>query len=154
MLVTDLAAEGRHRWLTYAAALQARGIVGVFALPVRAAGHYVGTLGLFRAVVGQWTSDQLQGALVAAELAALPLLDLMAVDLEAAVDDPDSDAWAQFNGLVRAEVAQATGMLANKFGVSVAEALVRLRAHACASGRSANEVAIEVVARRLRLDFS
>jgi hypothetical protein len=37
-------------------------------------------------------AEQLAGALVAAELAQMPLLDLLAEDLQATVADPDSDS--------------------------------------------------------------
>ena len=38
-------------------------------------------------------------------------------DLQAAVGDPDSNAWAELNALSRAEVSQATGMLVAQLGV-------------------------------------
>ena len=92
------------------------------------------------------------GALVAAELAQMPLLDLHGADLQSAVTDPDSDAWAELNTLSRAEVSQASGMLVAQFEVEAAEALVRLRAHAYATGRSATDVARDILDRRLRLE--
>jgi hypothetical protein len=96
-------------------------------------------------------AEQLASALVAAELAQMPLLDVLAEDLQAAVADPDSDSWAELNTLSRAEVSQATGMLVAQVEVEPAEALVRLRAHAFATGRSATDVACDVLDRRLRL---
>ena len=80
-----------------------------------------------------------------------PLLDLLAEDLQAAVADPDSDSWAELNTLSRAEVSQATGMLVAQLEVEPAEAVVRLRAHAFATGRSATNVACDILDRRLRL---
>jgi len=59
------------------------------------AGQYVGALDLFWAHPGLLGGAQLAGALVAAELAQLPLLDLLAEDLQAAVTDPGSDCWAE-----------------------------------------------------------
>jgi hypothetical protein len=107
------------------------------------------------------SAEQLAGALVAAELAQMPLLDLLAQDLQAAVADPDSDSWAELKTLSRAEVSQATGMLVaqgrgrnvafRSLEVEPAEALVRLRAHAFATGRSATDVACDILDRRLRL---
>jgi hypothetical protein len=96
-------------------------------------------------------AEQLAGALVAAELGKIPLLDLLAEDLQAAVGDPDSDSWAELNGLSRAEVSQATGMLVAQLEVEPAVALVRLRAHAYVTGRSATNVARDILDRRLRL---
>ena len=90
--------------------------------------------------------------MVAAELAGIPVLDLLADDLQAAVNDPTSTAWAELHTLSRAEVSQATGMLVAQLDVDPVEALVRLRAHAYATGRSATEVARDILDRRLRLD--
>jgi len=51
----------------------------------------------------------------------------------------------------RAQVHQAAGMLSDQLEIRIADALVRLRAHAYADGRPVNDVANDVVARRLRL---
>jgi hypothetical protein len=45
-----------------------------------------------------------------------------------------------------------TGMLVAQLEVEPAEALVRLRAHAFATGRSATAVACDILDRRLRLE--
>jgi hypothetical protein len=96
--------------------------------------------------------DQFAGAVVAAEIAGIPLLDLMHGDLQAAAADPASDAWAELNSLSRVEVSQATGMLVAQLGIEPTEALVRLRAHAYATGRAATDVARDILDRRLRLE--
>jgi hypothetical protein len=49
-------------------------------------------------------------------------------------------------------VHQATGMITIQLGISLAEALLRLRAHAYASGRAVSAIAADVVDRRLRFD--
>ena len=49
-------------------------------------------------------------------------------------------------------VHQASGMVAVQLGVSVAEALIRLRAHAFQHDRIVADVARDVVDRRLRFD--
>ncbi|MFD4876051.1 ANTAR domain-containing protein [Streptomyces sp. NPDC058420] len=54
------------------------------------------------------------------------------------------------SGLNRPVVHQATGMISVQLGVSIQEALLRLRAHAYGSERPLGEVAEDVVARRLR----
>ena len=51
----------------------------------------------------------------------------------------------------RAEVHQATGIVAVQLGVDVAEALVRVRAYAYAHDRQVAAVAGDIVARRLQL---
>ncbi|MGD6744306.1 ANTAR domain-containing protein [Streptomyces sp. BH106] len=55
-------------------------------------------------------------------------------------------------GLQRAVVHQATGMLSVQLGTSMGDALVRLRASAYGSERSLGDVAEDIVARRLRFD--
>ena len=151
VLVGDLADPADVRWPAYGPAMLAHEIRGVYALPLVIAGIYAGALDLYRAHPGQLGAEQLSGALMAAELAEMPLLDVMGADLQAAVADPDSDAWAELTKLSRAEVSQATGMLVAQLGVSSAEALVRLRAHAYTTGRSATDVARDILDRRLRL---
>jgi ANTAR domain len=152
VLIADLANANDVRWPVYGPAMLDYKIRGIFAIPVVLAGEYVGALDLFRAQPGELPGDYLAGAVVAAELAGVPLLDLMDSDLQAAVNDPDSSAWAELNALSRTEVSQATGMLVAQLGVEPAEALVRLRAHAYATNRSATEVARDILDRRLRLD--
>jgi len=152
VLVADLANANDVRWPAYSPAMLEHQIRGIFAIPVVLAGEYVGALDLFRTKPGELHADHLAGAIVAAELAGIPLLDLMDSDLQAAVNEPDSDAWAELNALSRTEVSQATGMLVAQLGVEPAEALVRLRAHAYATSRSATDVARDILDRRLRLD--
>jgi hypothetical protein len=152
VLVPDLANSTKVRWPAYGAAMLGYKIRSVFAIPVVLAGEYVGALDLFRARPGELPGDELAGAVVAAELAGAPLLDLMGSDLQAAVDDPGSSAWTELNALSRTEVSQATGMLVAQLGVEPAEALLRLRAHAYATNRSATDVARDILDRRLQLE--
>ena len=152
VLVPDLAKPNLMRWPLYRPAMLDHKIRGVFAIPVVLAGEFIGALDLFTTEPGELHVEQLAWAVVAAELAGAPLLDLMHSDLQAAVNDPYSSAWADFNALSRIEVSQATGMLVAQLGVEPAEALVRLRAHAYATNRSATEVARDILDRRLRLE--
>ncbi len=152
ILVVDLADPGEARWPAYGPAMLSHQIRGVTAIPIVVAGEFVGALDLFRAQPGPLPGDDLVGAVAAAELAGIPLLDLLNADLEAAVADPNSDAWAELHTLSRAEVSQATGMLVAQLEIEPAEALVRLRAHAYATGRTATDVARDILDRRLKLD--
>jgi hypothetical protein len=152
ILVADLADPDDARWPIYGPAMLSHRIRGVFAMPVLVAGEHIGALDFFRAQPGDLGEDNLAGAIAAAELAGVPLLDLMNDDLQAAVNDPGSNAWPELQALSRAEVSQATGMLVAQLGVEPAEALVRLRAHAYATGRSSTDVARDILDRRLRLE--
>ncbi len=151
VLVADLAELEESRWPIYGPAMLSHQIRGVFAMPVLVAGEYVGALDLFRVKPGQLDGNHLIGAVAAAELAGIPLLDLLGDDLQAAANDPDSDAWAELNALSRAEVSQATGMLVAQLDVEPAEALLRLRAHAYATGQSATDIARDILEWRLVL---
>jgi AmiR/NasT family two-component response regulator len=68
------------------------------------------------------------------------------------VSDPGSNSWAELNTLSRAEVSQATGMLMAQLDIDAADALIRLRAHAYATNRSAIDVARDILDRRLTLE--
>ena len=150
VLVPDLADPAEARWPAFAGAVLEQGVHAVFALPVRVASDPVGVLDLFSSRSGAMTADTLTGGLYAAELAALPLLDLMTVDVDWDAG-PDGRGWEQLASLERVEVYQATGMLVAALDIGPAEALVRLRAHAFATGTTASETACAIVERRLRL---
>jgi ANTAR domain len=152
ILVVDLADSVEIRWPTYGPTMLAHQIRGVYAIPVVVAGEFVGALDLFRAEPGPLIGDDLVGAVAAAELSAIPVLDVLDADMQAAVGDPTSNAWAELNSLSRAEVSQATGMLVAQLEVDPAEALIRLRADAYATGRRVTEVARDILDRRLKLE--
>jgi hypothetical protein len=152
IFVVDLADPEESRWPAYGPAMLAHEIRGVYAIPIVIAGEFIGALDLFREQPGPLLGEDLTGAAAAAELASVPLLDLLDADLQAAASDPNSDAWAELNRLSRAEVSQATGMLVAQLEIEPAEALVRLRAHAYLTGRNVTDIARDVLARRLQLE--
>jgi hypothetical protein len=152
ILVADLADPGEVRWPAYRPAMLAQRIRGVYAMPVVVGGQYSAALDLFCAEPGVLSDESLAGAIVAADLAELPVLDIISDYLQAPIADPESDAWKEMSVLARAEVSQATGMVMAQLGVGATEALVRRRAHAYATGRTASDVARDIVDRRLRLE--
>jgi hypothetical protein len=152
VLIVDLADPEHRRWPAYSPAMLAQDVRGVFAMPVVVAGQYLGALDLFRNDPGLLGGAHLAGALVAAELAEMSFLDLLGADLHAAVTNPDSTSWSELNALSRAEVSQATGVLVAQLDVEPAVALVRLRAHAYATGATATAVARDILDHRLFLE--
>lgn len=152
VLVPDLDVPQAARWPSFVEAALQRGVRAVFALPVSPAALTVGALDLYRRRPGGLGDGALAGGLVAAELAALPLLDLLGIDLDAAVDDETSSAWQELTELTRVEVYQAVGVLIGKLNVSAAEALIRLRAYAYAHDLAASTVAFAVIEEGLLLD--
>lgn len=146
---SDLGAESR--WPAYTATmLSTHHIVSVYAIPVVISGQYLGALNVYRHESGPLPRAQMAALLMAAELATMPLLDLLGTDQDA-LDDPDNDLWTELGSVTRSDVNLATGMLIVQLGVGPAEALVRLRAHAYATGVSASETARNILDRRVRL---
>jgi hypothetical protein len=157
VLVPNLDSSHEQRWPLMRGALLEDGIRGVFALPIMITSVCVGALDLFRAAPGPLEGDALAGAMLTAELASAPLLDLIA-DAVGANDHNDTFVRSMGDGpdhlaeLDRVEVYQATGMLIAALEVDAAEALVRLRAHAIATGQTASQVARAIVERSLMLE--
>ncbi|WP_392544276.1 GAF and ANTAR domain-containing protein [Oryzobacter telluris] len=150
VLVPDLDSVDERRWPAFAAAVVDEGVRAVFALPIMLTTACVGALDLFREGPGPLGEQRLAAGWLAAELAAMPLLDLVA---GATVDQaPEDDGVEQLADLDRVEVYQATGMLVSQLDVDPDEALVRLRAHAIATGQTAKEVAWAILERRLVLE--
>ncbi len=152
VLAANLDDPAEDRWPAFSGALLQSGVNAVFALPVTIASQQIGALDLFRRRAGQLSRTALSGGLLAAELAALPLLDLMSSDLDWDVDAYGDDRWSQLESLSRVEVYQATGMLIGALDVGPTEALVRLRARAFADGTTAAETAWAIVEGRLALE--
>jgi len=148
VLVPDVK-TATQRWPAFAVAAQDLGMRAVFALPVAAAGTWIGALDLFRSTPGPLSPAGLSGGRWAAELAALPVLDLMTTQLDLTPSDQGVDGWVQLESLERVEVHQATGMIMGQLGVGNMEALVRLRAHVSTHDRTPSEVAWDVVERRM-----
>ena len=140
VLQPDLAATASRRWPAFAGGALAAGVAAVFAFPLRVGAIRVGVLDLYRATPGTLTPEQLREALSFADAATLLLLYLQTRTV--------SDGFAP-EGLAvlddRAEVHQATGVVSVQAGVSVAEAVVLLRARAYAEQRPVSDLARDVL---------
>ncbi|HVE74160.1 MAG TPA: GAF and ANTAR domain-containing protein [Mycobacteriales bacterium] len=145
VLVPDLAGAEGERWPAYGSAALALGVRAVFALPVSICASPFGVLDLFRGSPGPLLGGAYAGSLLAAELAALPLLDLMSAEVDWSALEESGDAWSQLASLERVEVYQATGMIMGQLGVGPAEALVRLRAAAFSKTLTASQLAWQIV---------
>ena len=152
VLAVDLADPDEVRWPGYGPAMLAHRIRGVYAMPIVVAGECVGALDVFQADPAAWTVELVIGVVEAAELAQITVLDLLDQNMSEAVAEPGSDAWKELQTLTRAEVSQATGMLMAQLNLKAPVALVRLRAHAYATSRSATDVSRDIIERRLRLE--
>ncbi len=144
-LAANLVTE--KRWPIYSPAATELGAAAVFAVPLRIGAIHAGVLAAYRIVPGPLTDQQLVDLRVFAEAIALLLLDLSASDGEVV---PRLAAGPSH--IVRAQVHQATGMISVQLGITLAEALIRMRAFAFGNERAIDEVAADVVTRRLRFD--
>ena len=146
VLQPDLARTAPQLWPAFADELARSGPRAVFAFPLRVGAIRLGVLDLYRNAPGVLSQGDLAEALAFADAATLLLLDLQSrgpdaelpLDLAAAVED-------------RAEVHQATGVVSVQAGVSLAVALVMLRARAYAEQRPIGELALDVLHGRVRL---
>lgn len=142
----DLANPAAVRWPAFSPPALEAGARAVFGFPLQVGAVRLGALNVYRDRAGPLTDDQHADALVMAGVAARSVLAMQAKatpgTLGAGFEDAD----------LRLVVHQASGMVSAQLEVSVAEALMRLRAYAFANDRLLTEVAEDVVARRLRLD--
>jgi hypothetical protein len=142
----DLAHPSTIRWPSFAGPAIDLGTRAVFAFPLHAGQAPIGVLTLYEDSAGGLEPEQVADSLVVADLVAMSLLDFLSPSDPGAFPRQLLEAGAH-----RAEVHQASGMVAVQLGIGVAEAAVRLRAFAYATSRSIADVAADVVERRLRL---
>jgi hypothetical protein len=147
VLEPDLAGSGSDRWAAFAEPVVAAGVGAVFGFPLRVGAVRLGALNLYRDRPGDLTDDQHAEALVLTDVAAEVILLLQARAPAGTLADELARS-AELHGVVH----QAAGMVAVQLGIHVADALVRLRAHAFATGAPLHKLAGDVVDRRLRFD--
>lgn len=142
VLVPDLAGDGA-RWPGFSADAVAAGAAAVFSFPLQIGGVRLGVLELHRRTAGSLTPAQLTDALL-----------LVDATTDTIFHDLHRVAPMTLSGLVdiQAEVHQATGMVAVDLGVSLSEALLRIRGHAFAHQMTLVQVGKDIVERRLLLD--
>lgn len=147
VLVPDLAdASARGRWPAFAPAAVDHGIRAMFAFPVTAGTALIGVLGVYRAPAGSLPRQELADALVFADA-----MLVLALDERGGIVPGADDLHATALDTRRAQVHQATGMIAAQLNVPITDALAALRAHAYTRGLRLSDVAADVVARRVRL---
>jgi GAF domain/ANTAR domain len=149
VLVADLTQVSDARWPMFAAAASRTPARAVYIFPLIIGAIGVGILGLYRVDPGSLRAHELAGALLAADAVLWALLNHRSERFSDGLSGPGgSTGWR----LDHAKVHQATGMIMVQSGVSAETALARLRAFAFVQERPIEEVACEVVARRLRFD--
>lgn len=149
VLVSDLAGAS-GRWPVFVPAAIDLGVGAVFAFPLRIGVIGIGVMTVHRQTAGRLNAACLADALALADALTILFMQRGTADTGPGGNRPGPD-FAQ-PVTYRAEVHQATGMVSVQLRLGLAEALVRLRAHAWVNGLLLAEVAADVVARRLRFD--
>jgi hypothetical protein len=150
VLARDLTA-GRDvlRWPVFAQQATAAGVRAVYSMPLGNETVCVGTLDLYRDTPGDLTDRDLRTARV---MAGMMTVALMALPRSEEAGGPDDERWLSGLTSDHDHVYQATGMIMAQLSIGTDEALVRLRAHAFAQGRTALDMSRDVVEHRLRFD--
>ena len=148
VLEPDLLGRGMRRWPGYAPAAHDFGVRAVFAIPLQVGAARLGALDIYRQEPGSLSAAALSQAVTFADLTVSLLLD----GQDTTTGDGETLTGVDDVLAYRAEVSQAQGMVMVDLGVSLTEAMARLRGHAYAEGRLLSEVAHDVVAGTLKLD--
>jgi hypothetical protein len=141
VLIPNLAIASAQPWPMFAAEMSSMPPLALFTFPLQHGAISVGALDFYRREPGWLTGEELAVALQVVDIATLALLNVKAGLV-------DGERWAVLPRH-REQVHQATGMLIAALGMSAEHALARLRGHAFASGRLIDEVAHDVVTRRI-----
>jgi hypothetical protein len=137
------------RWPVFAQQATAAGVRAVYAMPLGSDGMCVGTLDLYRDTPGTLTDRQLYVARLVAGVMTVALMALPRGDEPGA---QDGEPWLSGLASDHDKVYQAVGMIMAQLGVGADDALARLRGDAFAHGRTALDVADDVIAHRRRFD--
>ncbi len=142
----DLNAGG-GRWPEFRKGALAVGVGAAFGFPLLVDQVCIGALNLYQDRAGPLTAQQVDDALVAADIASRTLLTWQAVA------PPGMIAW-QLEAVPnnRVEVHQAAGRISVQAGVPVDDAIVLLRAYAFSQDRLISDVARDVAEGHLRFD--
>ena len=147
VLIADLAATDVARWPSFGDAALHAGMRSANGFPMVIHGICIGALDLYNDEAMTLTETQVADALVVADVACRTVLRWQYVAI------PNALAWQlEQVPAYRAVVHQATGMISVQSETSVDDSLALLCAHSFAHDRSIDEVADDVVARRLRFD--
>jgi len=142
VLVSDLELTG-GRWPGYAPAASAAGVRAVFALPLQVGAVTLGVLTLYGPDPRVFDRAQMRTALMFAELATELLVDNSVTESGAGLDPDHHAAMA-----IHEQIYQAQGMTMVDLGVSLPEALARMRAHAYAIDQDLADLATDIIAGR------
>jgi GAF domain-containing protein len=143
----DLADPVTRRWVAFTPLVLRAGVRALFGFPLRIGTVRLGALNLYRDRPGPLSGEQHADALALASMAARWVLEAQAGAPSGAVPS-QLEAGADFRFVVH----NAAGMISVQQGISVTDALIRLRAYAFSHDRPLTDVAQDVIDRRIRLE--
>ncbi|MFD6069497.1 MULTISPECIES: GAF and ANTAR domain-containing protein [Amycolatopsis] len=146
VVVTDVtSSEASLRWPIFTPEAIDRSVKSIIAVPIQAGAIKVGVVDCYREFAGAPSRESRAQALVCAEA-------VIAIAIAEAAGGPGPAGMIDraFDGR-RDRVHQAAGMVSVQLGIGLGDALARLRAHAYANDRKLDEVATDVVLRRVTL---
>lgn len=148
VLLPEVRTASHTGWPVFAKALMDLEVSALFVFPLVIGAMDIGVVELYSSKPGPLSPADHSAALQLADAAAWMLLRQILAPA------PGDGTHAQQEGspLSRREVHQATGMVLAQTGTSARDALLLLRAHAFAQGRTVRDVARDVVSRSL--DFT
>ncbi len=135
------------RWPLFSSVAPRDDARAIFAFPLRIGAANLGVMSAYRAQPGALTSEQFTYGLVLATFAGAEIVRSLSGQPELAEQAIDPLSYDQ------STVQFAVGMIAERFSISIVDALVRLRAHAFTRELTVTEVARMVVAGRIVLDL-
>ncbi|MEJ1115419.1 GAF and ANTAR domain-containing protein [Paenarthrobacter sp. CCNWLY172] len=143
VVIPDLTAEGVRSWPAFSEAATRTEAAAFFVFPLLAGGLVIGVAELYCTSPRELSPAQVSRAAQIASRTAWTLLRGLL---------PGNEAGSAAIPLARREIHQATGMVLVQTDSTADEALLLLRGHAFASGRSLQDTALDVVSRKL--DFT
>jgi hypothetical protein len=133
----------QRRVAMFARAVRALGVGAVFAFPLQLGTIGIGVLDYYRMRAGPL--HEIVETLVVGDAVTLALLNFQARLAEGAIPSEGAELF-DLSWRNHAEVHQATGAVAAQLGISIEEALARLRAHAFRHSRPLRAVAADIMA--------
>jgi hypothetical protein len=143
-LVEDVSAGEHPEWPVFGAALLGIGVGALFAFPLPMGAVTIGVVDMYRTTPGPLSAGSVATARSLAGWVAGPAVRYAIQSASAEVPSE-----MQMAPELRREVHQATGMVLVQLETNATDAFFRLRAHAYSSGQTLQDVAHQVVTRRL-----
>jgi GAF domain-containing protein len=146
VLCASLDDDAAQKWPLFAPAARDAGFAAVYALPMRLRDQVIGAVNLFSDTVGRMTADEIELAQSLADVATIGILHERIVRRH---DEVTGQLQTALNSRILIE--QAKGVIAERLGLSVADAFTSLRRHARNTNTKLTDVAAAVVYDRLQV---